>query len=443
MQGLTTRPPLEHNVPTVRNILVALICASPVTLLWDRLMVQGLVAGVAAVALVIAARTLRRDETGFLISVIRRLLLLAAIPAVWVLLQALPLRVLAHPIWQSAETALQRPIAGAISIDPAASIIAFGHYLSVVAVVFLSAAVAVDRKRAEWILFALCAAITIIALMVITQDLFLPGAWLVALAQTQAIDCAGLGTIIAAAACIRAIEHHEMRNAQQRPIPIAPQTFVPGTAALAVCGTALALGATPAVIFATACGLLALMCQVIVRRFGLGLLGVAGLAVPALGVAILLVASHPAQRGMSAPFAFAEGSSPALIAQSQRMLDDAPLVGTGAGTFAALAPVYREIDDPPPAPTAATAAGAFAIELGKPMLWLIAAATAGAILVLLGASLRRGRDSFYSAMAGGCLLTLLLLAFTNAGLLGTAPGLIAAAALGLGFAQSKSRTVSF
>jgi hypothetical protein len=49
-------------------------------------------------------------------------------------------------------------------------------------------------------------------------------------------------------------------------------------------------------------------------------------------------------------------------------------------------------------------------------------------------------DSFYPAMAGAALITRLLLAFTNAGSLGNATGLIAAMAVGLGFAESKSRT---
>jgi hypothetical protein len=43
-------------------------------------------------------------------------------------------------------------------------------------------------------------------------------------------------------------------------------------------------------------------------------------------------------------------------------------------------------------------------------------------------------------MGGGCLITLLLLAFTNAGLLAAATGLIVATTLGLAFAQSQSRT---
>ena len=74
------------------------------------------------------------------------------------------------------------------------------------------------------------------------------------------------------------------------------------------------------------------------------------------------------------------------------------------------------------------------------MLWLTVAATVAFIIMLLRASLQRGRDLFYPAMGGGCLITLLLLAFTNAGLLGAATGLIVAATLGLAFAQSQSRT---
>jgi hypothetical protein len=402
---------------------------------------QGLVAGIVAVALAITAQTLRPGETEFLVSIIRPLALVVAVPALWVLIQVLPLRILAHPIWKSAETALGHPVAGAISVDPGASVIALGQYLSVTAVAFLSAAVAVDRQRAKWILFALTAAVTAIALIILTHDLFFPGVWLTAFARAQAIDCVGMGIIIAGAACIRTIERYETRHSNpQQSVPVLLWTFVACSAALTICGAAVMLGATRQVLFATGYGILALACVMIIRRFALGLFGTIGIAVSALGIAILLVAAHPAERRTSVPLAFAGASSPSLTALSKRVLNDAPLVGTGAGTFAALAPIYREIDDPPPNSVAATAAAAFAIELGKPMFWLIAAATAGSILILLRASLQRGRDAFYPAMGGSCLLTLLLLSFNNAGLLGTATSSIAAAAIGLGIAQSKSRT---
>ena len=383
---------------------------------------------------------MRPGETEFLVSIIRLPAAVAAVPALWVLVQVLPLRVLAHPIWKSAETALGHPVAGGISVDPGASVIALGQYLSVIAVAFLSAAVAVDRQRAEWILFALTAAVTAIALIMLTHDLFFPGAWLSAFAREQAINCVGIGTIIASGACIRTIERYETRySSPQRSVPVLLWTFVACSAALAICAAAV-LDAAREVLIATRYGILALACVLIIRRFALGPFGTTAIIVPALGIAILLMAAHPAERGKSVPLAFAGASSPLLTALNERVLEDAPLVGTGAGTFAALAPIYREIDDPPPGATAATAAAAFAVELGKPMFWLIAAATVGCIFILLRASLYRGRDSFYPAMGGSCLITLLLLSFNNAGLFGTASSSIAAAVIGLAIAQSKSRT---
>jgi hypothetical protein len=102
---------------------------------------QGLLAGSIAVALGITAQTLRSSETEFLVSIFRPLAALAPVPALWMVVQLPPLKLFAHPIWQSAETALEHPIAGTISVDPGASIIAFGQYLCVIAVV------AVDRPR--------------------------------------------------------------------------------------------------------------------------------------------------------------------------------------------------------------------------------------------------------------------------------------------------------
>jgi len=393
-------------------------------LLWDGPIMQGLIAGVAAVALAITAQTLQPGEAEFLVSIIRPLATVAAVPALWVLVQVLPLTTLAHPIWKSAETALGHSVAGTISVDPGASILALGQYLSVLAVAFLSAAVAVDRQRAEWILFALTAAVSAFALMIVTRP--------ATLARGEAMDCVGIGTIVTVAACIRTIERYETRrSSSQRSVTVLLWTFVACTAAFAICGAVLLFGAPREIFIATAYGVFALTCITIIRRFALGAIGTAAIAAPALAAAILLLAYHPAERGTSVLLAFAGTSDPSLIA---------PLLGTGAGTFAALAPIYREIDDPPAGSTAATAGAVFAIELGKPMFWLITVAAAGLILILLRASLQRGRDSFYSAMGGSCLITLVLLSFNNAGLFGTASSLISSAVIGLGIAQSKSRT---
>jgi hypothetical protein len=422
-------------VSTTRFILVTLICLSPVFLLADGLITQGLVACVVAVALVFIARSLRPGEAGFLLSRILPAAAVAAIPALLILFQLLPLKVLAHPIWTSAAQALGHPVAGTISIDPGQSVIALGKYLSVAAVALLSAAVAVDRQRAEWLLFSLTAAGAVIGLGLLTHDLLFPGAVFDALSRAQAIDCTAMGAIFASAALIRAIERSEARSSGRRRL-VPPR--IAAASAAAICVAALILDAAHWTLFALGCGLGALAWMLMSRRFARGPFGAAAIAALALGVAYLVFVYDPPEHGRSLTVAFAPSTS--LTALSERVLADGPLLGTGAGTFAAVAPIYREMDDPPPGSTAPTAAAAIAIELGKPMFFLIVPATIAAIFILLRAALRRGRDSFYSAMAGSCLVTLLLLAFTNVGLLGTATSLIAAAALGLGLAQSKSRT---
>jgi hypothetical protein len=425
-------------VLNVRNILIALICLSPLILLWDKIIIQGVLAGVVAVALAITAYNLRPGETEFLVSVPRLFFVTTAIPAVWIVVQILPLYWFTHPIWRSAATVFQHPVVGTISADPGVSIIALGHYLIMAAVAFVSAAVSVDRLRATWVLFALTAATSLTAVL-LTIHYFYPDGWLAGAQYEQAKDCAVLGTIIAGAACVRSVERYEKHRTASRSEIVLVQRLVIFGLAFIVCGQALAFTSRHA-IFASLVGIGTLACIIIIRRFGLGFFGIGGMLLVIVGMAMVVLGTQPTQRGMSGTLAFASDAT-STSRLSQRMLDDAPLVGTGAGTFAALAPVYREMGDSQFDATASTAAATLAIELGSPMLLLIIVAIATSTVVLLRASLLRGRDSFYPAMAGAALITLLLLAFINAGLLGNTTGLIAAATVGLGFAQSKSRNV--
>jgi hypothetical protein len=426
-------------VSKVRLIVVLLICASPGVLLWDGLIAQGLVAGIVAAGLVLTARALRPGEAEFLISIIRPAAALAAVPALWILLQALPFGFLANPIWTSAKLALGRSIAGSISVDPAASIIALGQYLTLGAVAFLSAAVAADRVRAEWLLFAMTGVGVVFALLLMAHGLFSPVLEFSTFMNAQAADCAAMGAVIAGVACMRSLERYESRHGRSHgSVPTLLWTLAASGVALVLCVAAVIFEEPPEVLFATACGVVIIGWIIVVRRFRLGAWGVVPFVVVVSSVALLVFSTHPVERGQSALLAFAASSSEAVV--SQRMLKDAPLVGTGAGTFAALIPVYRAIDDPPGSSEAATAAATFAIELGRPLLWLFVLAIAASTLIFLRAALLRGRDSFYPAMGGGCLVTLGLLIFMNAGLLGNATGLIVAVMFGLSTAQSKSRT---
>jgi len=404
-----------------------------------------MVAGVTAVGIAVVARTMRPGETEFFLSLTRRVAMLAAIPALWMLIQVLPIRALAHPMWTSAETAIGHPLTGAISIDIGASVMALGQYLTILAIAFWSAAVAVDRQRAEAILFSLMAATAVIGLTQVANKFF----GLTSLdpsnslfERTQAIDCAAMGVIIAAAAGIRTVERYETRHASpDRSVAALRMTFVVCIAALAVCAVALMLDAQDATLVAAGCGVIALAAVVCIRRLGLGPWGTFAIALPVIGIAIYLVASDPGLHTKSFALAFAADTPASLTSMSQRILDDAPLTGTGSGTFAAIAPIYRDIGDQNALLTPPTAAAEVAVELGRPMFWLIVATMAGSIFVLLRASLRRGRDSFYPTAGASCLITLLFLCFMNAGAVGTAAAMIAAATLGLAVAQSRSRTV--
>jgi hypothetical protein len=430
-------------VSIARYILVALICATPAILLLDGLIVQGVLTLIVALGLAVMSIRMRPDETKFLVSIIRPTAIVIALPVVWILIQLLPLKAIAHPIWTSAEEALGQPIRGSISIDIGATVLTLGQYLTIVAVALLSAAVAVDRQRAEWLLFSLVGATGLMAPILMLHDLFgltfLANDY-AATARAQAIDCIASGVILSAAAGVRTLERYETRQTPNRSELALPQTLIACSVALAFCVLALIFCATGPVLVGTSIGAATCTSVLGLRRLRSGPWGSVFIAAMVSVVTVLLIANHAGVRGKSLTLAFSTAPT-SVTAVTQRILDDTSWTGIGAGTFAAIAPIYREIDAPAALRTAATAAATISIELGRFILWFAVAATAAAIWVLLRASLLRGRDSFYPAAGAGCLLALLFLSFMNAGILGTAAAVIAAATLGLAFAQSKSRTI--
>ena len=424
---------------TAQLILVLLVGITPIMLFTDGPIVHGIVAGLAAAGIAVVSATMRPGETQFLVSLLRRAALFAAIPILWIVFQLVPLGPIANPIWSSAEAALGHPLYGSISIDFGASVMALGFYLSAAGVALLAAAVAVERQRAVWVLFALVGATVVIALILLTEAVGRWGGSDLAGAvseRAQAIDCAAIGAIVAAAAGVRTLERNASLPRQQRSITALLLTYT----ALVICALALFFGSANAVMLAAGYGVGVVIIVAVVRRLGLGPLGLAAAAVLAIGAAGLLIASEPGLRTKGLALAFAVPSPAALISASQRALNDARWLGTGAGTFAALMPIYREINQPamssPP-----TAVVALAIELGWPVVVLIVAAALAVIFILLRASLQRGRDSFYPAAGAGVLISLLLLAFINAGMLGTAAVVLISTTLGLALAQRKGRTM--
>jgi hypothetical protein len=433
-------------VPKAQLVLVVLICVSPVFLLLDGPIVCGLVAGATATGLAIVALTMRPRETAFFLSIAYPAAAIVSVPAVLMLVQVLPLKALAHPIWQSAEIASGQSLTGGVSVDIGAGLIALGQYLTIAAIGFWSGAVAVDRRRAEWVLFSVMAATAFIGLLIAANELLgltILSAAFAPFKRMQAVDCAALGIIVSAAAALRTVERYETRHAGgDRSSSILITTFAACVAAFVVCLGALILAAEKDVLLAAGCGAAALLWVVTIRRLGLGLWGAAAMVVPFIALATVSTVSNPALRSEGVLLSFAEDSSAPIVSMTRRMLADAPLLGTGAGSFTAMAPIYRSLDEQTLPATAPTAAATMAIEMGSPLLWLIVLTTAGAIYFLLRAALRRGRDSFYPMAGAGSLVVLALLGFINSGILGSVAAMIAAATIGLALAQSKSRTAA-
>jgi len=121
------------------------------------------------------------------------------------------------------------------------------------------------------------------------------------------------------------------------------------------------------------------------------------------------------------------------------MLAETRWAGTGAGTFAAVLPIYQGIDELGIGQIAPTAAAAIAIEMGWLIFWAMLMAAFALVFFLLRGALRRQRDSYFSTAGAGCTVVTALLSFSNVSLLTTPISTIVAIAIGMAIAQSKSR----
>jgi hypothetical protein len=347
-------------------------------------------------------------------------------------IQLLPIGFLANPVWVSAEAALGSSRRGSITIDVGTTVMALGFYLSLIAISLFSAAIAVDRYRAASILPALNGATVLTAVLLMLRQFFVSFGEMPS-DQGAETACASIGVVVAVAGLIKTIE-------RERPSRWHVAILAGYTAAFVISALALIIVAQYAVWIAVAYSLAVILGVAIIRHFDFGAFGIAALASLPLGLGVLLLSREPNLQSDGPALAFTSSSSPALISASQRILGDPPWLGVGAGAFSAISPIYRNIDDPP-MPNPPNAVTGLLVELGRPMTALIGVVTCIAIVVLLRASLRRGRDSFYPAAGAACLLGLLLLAFVNAGILAISPAILVASIIGLAFGQSKSRTI--
>ena len=260
------------------------------------------------------------------------------------------------------------------------------------------------------------------------------------LSGDAAISCTGLGVILAAAATLHRYENGKKQqpNRERMLIWFRP-AFLPCLIAFLICGLANIIDGTSQTFLAIIGGILALAVGAGIRRFNLGPWGISGIVSLFLFVAVASIALRPAGQPSSLALAFSSHAPKPLVEVTERMLAETSWFGTGAGTFAAVLPIYQNIDEQAIGFTAPTAAAAIAVEMGQPFLWAALISAGGLVFALLAGALRRQRDSIYSLAGASCVVVITLQAFVNATLFSTPILILAAAVIGVALAQSKSR----
>jgi hypothetical protein len=427
-------------------LLVLLVLSAPVAILADGPVVHGLIAAAAAVSIAIILVRIRPGEAGFLSALIRPIVYVAAVPALWMIVQLMPIQTtgLAHSIWTSAIAALGLPLAETISIDPGATLIALVRYLSAIAIALTAAALSIDRWRAQWILFALVAAATVSALMVLApkSGLFPFISSGKAIEQSGFIPTAiaGLGVILSLAAGLNAVGQR-ISQSKQTKSNSSWLIFVACSIAFALCCVTIIAAGTSQIYFAVVCGVATLIVATAIRRFDIGSWGIAAIISIALFIMVAVFGTKLNNPSLDLSLAFATKTPPPLIEVTQRMLTESGWAGTGAGTFSKILPIFRDMDESTIGQFGPTAAATIAIEMGRPFFWLTVLTMLALAFTLLKGALRRQRDSLYPAAGASCVIAVVLLGFDNSAPLTTSVSIIVATIVGMGIAQRKSRLV--
>jgi hypothetical protein len=434
-------------VSVVLAILLALIGCAPALLFLDGQILLGIWSAILATGIVVVAIAMLPGEAAHLATLTRPLVIAALIPALFLILQITPLPIygrLANPVWQSMAEALGKSVTPTVSIDIGATLLGLCRYLAWIGITLLTCAVTIDRKRAEWALFTLTAVAVVIAVFLIVNDLS-DLSWLGEVrdagARGAAVDTAALGAVLCAACIIRSYERFETRRTSDtRSILWFLRNILVCAGGFIICAMAVAIASPRTGLFSVAGGLAVFAIVFLVRRLGLGLGSAISVALVGGVVIIGVIGSNLPSGRADFALKFGSPSNPSN-GITERMLPDSPLLGSGAGSYHDLVPIYRGVNDPADYVDAPTAAAQVVLEDGRPIMWGAILASAAMLVWLLRAALRRGRDSFYPAAGAGAVVILGVTSFTNPGLFETSALILAGAILGLALAQSRSRAV--
>ncbi len=246
-----------------------------------------------------------------------------------------------------------------------------------------------------------------------------------------------LGMLLSASLIISALDQYQLRREGAGIGSGLLAEFCAGGAVFAICFLTAAIDAPGFILVAGLCGLVPVFLVAFLRHVpshGWEKSIVAGIVVI---VAAVMVISRFEKGSGDIALRVAEGT-PAQTAIAARMLADAGPLGMGAGTYGALVPIYRGIDDPPAVFAAPSGAAEIAIELGRSALAILLVIGAVLAIILFRRALARGRDSLYAAAGSGCLVLLILEMFGDASLTAASLAVLAAITIGLALGQSLS-----
>jgi hypothetical protein len=418
------------------SLLVALF---PVLAIRDGLVLQSLLGTLAAATLSAAGVAAQAADVQSATQVTRRLGLAAAIPAIGMIIQLLPMPIpeFSHTIWINGNEALHKRAWGHISVDLGDTVQALAFYLANVALILATVLVARNHQRAGR-LFTLLGAITILTVVALLGSRFFH-VFAIAPDELRVVLCAtsALGIVMSLAAGAAGLDRRESRRSV--PDGNARAFLLASATGLVICVAGVVSTANANIAVVVAFGVATFASIQLVRRMRLATWATPTLLATLVTAALMIIVwRFDTTRAFSPLLQFATAASPSSLAVAQRLLSDTGWLGTGGGTYEVLLPIYRELGSMATQPP--TTAAAFAVEFGMPMVLVAAAIGTGLIVMLYRGALSRGRDFFYAATAASGAVILLGQAFCDTSLLHPGVAVLGDALVGVGLAQSARRS---
>jgi hypothetical protein len=416
--------------------LFIIVGSLPLLAVFNNLAALGLLLIALAPTLILSVRGVPLGYLALFRSIARPLAAILVVPACYLLFQVLPLRAVAHPAWESAASALGISLRGAVSVDAGASILSFCKYCAFCGLVFGSFCVAMTRQNAEKLLLMTSLSITITLLVLPISHhgalIAIPGN------VTRFPDNEDFGFVDSLAFIFAGSLLVELFERYWKKKDAASNSVI-AWLILAVCVIVAILSlvriSSLIVILGSSAGLILLLFTALVRRFGVWVVGAPAITV--LAVAITLASNgglaHP---DLDATLRFAGKSD---LSSVQRMVEDAPIFGTGAGTFGELEQVYRPPEDSGGSARTAPLSAVMAVEIGRIFVWMTVAIAFGAMLFFLSRAVARGRSWIYPAVAASLICIALIFTFSTPFGENPISLMLGAVGIGLGVANSFSK----